>query len=51
MPAPRAGPEIDQLVDPKQAEDNVTINKPSAAVPLPQQPDDWKITSIEEIGQ
>jgi hypothetical protein len=29
----------------------VAINNPSAAVPVPQQPDDWKITSIEEVVQ
>jgi hypothetical protein len=27
------------------------INNPSAAVPVPQQPDDRKITSIEEVVQ
>jgi hypothetical protein len=35
----------------RRPEENVAINNPSAAVPVPQQPDDWKITSIEEVVQ
>jgi hypothetical protein len=39
---------IDRSIDPKQVRSNWKINKPSAAVPLPQQSDDWKIALVKD---